>query len=118
MTSSITDAPDSSPRRPLTPRLFLGVVITAVLVGGGFAAGHATALGSENEDCAATRTVEKKTEREADRLGRDDLRDPDGWVLSVRTHAYVITQNPNCFSAQERAKAQATLDKFKHYEEA
>ncbi|MGN9760729.1 hypothetical protein [Streptomyces sp. SD31] len=72
----------------------------------------------ENEDCAATRTVEKKAEHEADRFGHDDLSKADEWVLSIRTHAYVITQNPNCFSAQERAKTQATLDKFKHYEES
>ncbi|MEU8749786.1 hypothetical protein [Streptomyces chartreusis] len=119
MTTSIPDAPDSSPGRPLMSGLLLSLVITAVLAGaGGFAAGRATAVESESDDCTATRIVEKKAGREADRLGRDDVRDPDGWVLSVRTHAYVITQNSECFSAQERAEAQATLDKFKHYEES
>ncbi|WP_433450471.1 hypothetical protein ACQPXS_18670 [Streptomyces sp. CA-142005] len=101
------------------------MVITAVLAGGGgLAAGRATAVESGNEDCAATLTAEKKAEHEAYRIGHeehrfghDDGSDPDEWVLSVRTHAYLITQNPNCFSAQERAKAQATLDEFKHYEE-
>lgn len=101
MTTQVTDAPDSSPRRPLMSRLFLSVVITAVLAGGGgLAAGRATAVESANEDCAATLTAEKKAEHEAYRLGHeehrfghDDGSDPDEWVLSVRTHAYLITQN-------------------------
>ncbi|MFD7392812.1 hypothetical protein ACFV46_30520 [Streptomyces sp. NPDC059852] len=126
MTSPVTDAPDSSPRRALRSKLFLGVTITAILAGGGgFAAGHAAAGRSTTEDCAAARTVESRTERKADRLGHEKLsfgqqvdlrRHRDEWVASVRTHAYVITQNPTCFSAQQRARAQATLDEFKHHE--
>ncbi|WP_406394401.1 hypothetical protein [Streptomyces sp. NBC_00887] len=103
-------------------RLLLGVVIVAVLAGGGgFAAGRATAADSGEadpgkEDCAAVRTVEKEAELEVDRLGLDEELDSDDFVLSVRTHAYVITQNPNCFPSQDRAEAQATLDKWKRYE--
>ncbi|MEU5365060.1 hypothetical protein ABZ354_16555 [Streptomyces sp. NPDC005925] len=89
------------------------VLAAVVLALGGFLAGRASTTGGE--DCAELRKLTSHKQREADALNGPDG-DRTEWLISLRTHAYLIKQNPGCFTAEDRAKAQATLDRFEYWE--
>jgi len=115
MENSTAQTPGSSVRRGPVPWMILCLVLaSAVLALGGFLTGRAAATGGEDKggaDCSKLKKTAEKLRGETQRL--ETLEDePEEWIHSLRTGAYLIKQNPDCFTAEARAKAQATLDQY------
>ncbi|MFH8487445.1 hypothetical protein [Streptomyces longisporoflavus] len=115
MDNTAAQTPGSATRRGLNIWMILCLVLAAVVLGvGGFLAGRAGATSGDDtggEDCSKLLRVAERLRGEIQRL--ETAEDQDDWLLGVRTRAYLITQNPDCFTAEARAKARATLDEYK-----
>ncbi|WP_329118990.1 hypothetical protein [Streptomyces sp. NBC_01465] len=92
------------------------VLAAVVLAAGGFLAGRASAPDGDAkavEDCSKLQRLASDKHREAEALS--SLEDQqDEWLDGIRTYGYLVKQNPDCFPAEDRAKAQATLDRYKN----
>ena len=90
------------------------VLLSLGLAVGGFLMGRASADDGGDDkgaaDCAKVRDLAATQKAEADSLHNQPGRSDD-WLFGTRTHAYPVKQNPECFAADTRAKAQATLDR-------
>lgn len=116
MSSAEAQTASSSARLSVRIRLILGAALVTILAtSGGVLIGHATA-DSNTEGCAAIRTAEEKQGREAARIANDGEDNQEDYVLSLRTQRYIVLQNPNCFTAKDRAEAKAILDKWDFFE--
>ncbi|MEU6761676.1 hypothetical protein ABZ916_04055 [Streptomyces sp. NPDC046853] len=116
MDDSTAQTPEPAARRGPNLWMVLCLVLAAVVLGlGGFLTGRAAATSDDDkggEDCPKLLRAAEKMRGEILRLEVAEDQNGD-WVLAVRTRAYLITQNPGCFTAESRAKAQATLDQYK-----
>ncbi|MEV8313689.1 hypothetical protein AB0Q95_05900 [Streptomyces sp. NPDC059900] len=115
MDNTTAQTPEPAPRRRPGLWMVLCLVLASVVLGlGGFLAGRAGATDADTraaEDCSELRELARKMQAEAQ--ARDTVaEEQQDWLLSVRSHAYLIKQNPECFTAESRAKAQATLDRY------
>ncbi|GAB7108484.1 hypothetical protein JCM4814A_67980 [Streptomyces phaeofaciens JCM 4814] len=115
-----THQPASSGRQRPRTWAAVGLVPAAVLVSlglavGGFLMGRASADNGGDDkgaaDCAKVKDLAATQKAEADSFYNQEGRDDD-WLFGTRTYAYLVKQNPECFAADTRAKAQATLDRL------
>ncbi|MGW6057631.1 hypothetical protein [Streptomyces sp. NPDC055189] len=117
MENSTAQTPDSTARRGPNIWMVLCLVLASVVLGlGGFLTGRTAATGGDEtvgEDCTKLEKLAEKMRGDILRIQTEEYSDQDDWLLTVRTRAYLIKQNPDCFTAQSRAKAQATLDEYK-----
>ncbi|WP_428956249.1 hypothetical protein [Streptomyces sp. cg35] len=95
-----------------TPRIVIGVALLVIAAGaGGFGAGRAMAPKSDQSAAGACSEPKGAVDRLVDEEnGADTNEDPAEKSRRASTLVNLVLQNPSCFSAELRARAQTAKD--------